>query len=101
MNDIARKTLPKSIEITGRNSDDLWTIQADPTQLHQVLLNLSVNARDAMPSGGSLILAAENFTVDEHYAVMTPEAKPGPYVVLRVSDTGAGMPRATVDKIFD
>ena len=101
MVDIARQTFPKSIQITGRYPEDLWTIQGDPTQLYQVLLNLSVNARDAMPNGGSLTLAAENFTIDENYAAMTPDAKVGPYVILRVTDSGAGMPRATVDKIFD
>ena len=101
MIDIAQKTFPKTIEIIGRYTDDLWSIKCDPTQLHQVLLNLSVNARDAMPHGGSLTLAAENFTVDENYAAMTPDAKAGPYVMFRVSDSGAGMPRATVDKIFD
>jgi len=77
MIDIARKTFPKSIEVRGGYPENLWTIQGDPTQLHQVLLNLSVNARDAMPSGGLLVLAAENFTVDEHYAAMIPEAKAG------------------------
>jgi PAS domain S-box-containing protein len=101
MIDIARKTFPKSIQLTGRYPENLWSIQGDPTQLHQVLLNLSVNARDAMPSGGSLTLAAENFMVDEHYAAMTPDAKVGPYVLLRVCDTGSGMPRATIEKIFD
>jgi PAS domain S-box-containing protein len=101
MIDIARQTFPKSIELTGRYPEDLWTIQGDPTQLHQVLLNLSVNARDAMPNGGSLTLAAENFTIDENYAAMTPDAKVGPYVILRVTDSGTGMPRATADKIFD
>ena len=99
--DIARKTFPKSIELTSRYPEDLWPIQGDPTQLHQVLLNLAVNARDAMPRGGSLTIAAENFVVDEHYAAMTPNAKPGPCVVLRLSDSGAGMSRATIDKIFD
>jgi len=99
--DIARKTFPKSIEIIGRYPDDLWSIEGDPTQLHQVLLNLSVNARDAMPNGGSLVVWAENFIVDEHYASMTPEARAGQFVALRVSDTGSGMPRAMIDKIFD
>jgi len=99
--DIARKTFPKSIEIGGRYPDDLWSIEGDPTQLHQVLLNLSVNARDAMPDGGSLLIWAENFTVDEHYASMTPDARAGEFVALRVTDTGAGMPRAVLDKIFD
>ena len=69
--------------------------------MHQVLLNLAVNARDAMPNGGLLTIAAENFQVDEHYASMTPGARPGPHVLFRVSDSGEGMPRAVLDKIFD
>jgi PAS domain S-box-containing protein len=101
MVDIARKTFPKSIEISARYPQELWSIEGDPTQLHQALLNLSVNARDAMPDGGALVIWAENFNVDEHYASMTPDAKAGQFVVLRVSDTGTGMPRATIDKIFD
>jgi PAS domain S-box-containing protein len=101
MVDIARKTFPKSIQISGRYPEDLWSIDGDPTQLHQVLLNLSVNARDAMPNGGSLVLVAENLNVDEGYAAMIPGAKIGPHVMLRVSDTGDGMSRATIDKIFD
>jgi PAS domain S-box-containing protein len=99
--DIAQKTFPKSIEISSRYPEDLWSVEVDPTQLHQVLLNLSVNARDAMPQGGSLIIAAENFNVDQHYASTAPGAKEGPYVLLRVSDTGSGMSRAVIDKIFD
>jgi PAS domain S-box-containing protein len=101
MIDIAKKTFPKTIEIIGRYTDDLWSIKCDPTQLHQVLLNLSVNARDAMPNGGTITIGAENFNVDEHYASMSPDAKPGPHVMFRVTDTGAGMSRATIDKIFD
>src|SRR3984893_4572177 len=101
MIDIAQQTFPKSIEMSSRYSEDLWSINCDPTQLHQVLLNLSVNARDAMPAGGSLTIGAENFDVDEHYASMTLGAKPGPHVMFRVTDTGAGMSRATIDKIFD
>ena len=66
-----------------------------------MLLNLSVNARDAMPNGGSLAILAENFIVDEHYASMTPDARAGQFIALRVSDTGTGMPRAVIDKIFD
>ncbi len=101
MVDIARNTFPKSIEISSCYPDDLCSIKGDPTQLHQVLLNLCVNARDAMPKGGSLAIRAENFDVDEHYASMMPDARMGAYVILQVSDTGAGMPRAVVDKIFD
>lgn len=101
MIDIAQKTFPKSITITGRYPEDLWSIAADPTQLHQVLLNLAVNARDAMPNGGSINIAAENFNVDEDLASVTAGAKPGPHVQIMVRDTGSGMPRAVIDKIFD
>ncbi|MGZ5004485.1 MAG: hybrid sensor histidine kinase/response regulator, partial [Chthoniobacterales bacterium] len=99
--DIAQKTFPKSIEIKSAYSDEVWSIEADPTQLHQVLLNLSVNARDAMPNGGVLTVAAENFEVDENYASMISGAKSGAHVMLRVSDTGSGMPRSVIEKIFD
>ena len=99
--DIARKTFPKSIDISGSYPEESWSIEGDPTQLHQVLLNLSVNARDAMRDGGQLTVAAENFQVDDHYASMTADAKTGPYVLFQVSDTGTGMPRAMIEKIFD
>jgi two-component system cell cycle sensor histidine kinase/response regulator CckA len=101
MIDIARRTFPKSIEISSRYPEDLWTIEGDPTQLHQVLLNLSVNARDAMPKGGAIVIWAENISVDDNYAAMTPGATPGTYVVICVSDTGSGMSRSTIEKIFD
>jgi two-component system cell cycle sensor histidine kinase/response regulator CckA len=98
---IAQRTFPKSIAIRANYTDDVRTIEADPTQLHQVLLNLCVNARDAMPDGGTLTLSAANFNVDNHYASMTPGAKPGPHVLLEVTDTGIGIPREIIDKIFD
>ncbi len=98
---IAGETFPKSIGITARYSDNVWPVEGDPTQLHQVILNLSVNARDAMPSGGSLVLSVENFTVDEHYASMMQGAKAGPHVLIRATDTGSGIPRDLLDKIFD
>ena len=101
MGDIARKTFPKSIDINTRYPEELWSIEGDPTQLHQVLLNLSVNARDAMPNGGALLFGAENIDVDPNYAAMTPGAKPGPHVIFHVGDTGTGMPRDTIEKIFD
>jgi len=69
--------------------------------MHQVLLNLSVNARDAMPNGGTLSISAENLQLDDHFAAMTPGATSGPHVVLKVSDTGAGIPPGIIDKIFD
>jgi len=98
---IARKTFPKSIEVTGEYPEHPWSISGDPTQLHQVLLNLSTNARDAMANGGSLTLAAENLEVDDNYAAMMPGAKAGSYAILSVSDTGVGMPRPLLEKIFE
>jgi len=98
---IAEGTFPKTITVRTRFSESLWPIAGDPTQLHQVLLNLSVNARDAMPAGGTLTMSAENFPVDEHYASMTPGAQAGPHVLFEVKDTGMGIPRDVIDKIFD
>ncbi len=99
--DIASKTFPKSITITAHYPKDLWTVEGDPTQFHQVLLNLSVNARDAMPNGGSLTISVENVNVDDSYAAMAQEVAIGQYVILKVSDTGIGMSEATIAKIFD
>ncbi len=98
---IAMETFPKSIQFRTLVPKDLWPILADPTQIHQVLLNVCVNARDAMPKGGVLSVSAENFHVDEHYAGMNIEAKEGRYVVLTVADTGTGIPGAIMDHIFD
>jgi len=98
---IARDTFPKNIAVRTDIPHDLWTVIGDPTQIHQVLLNLCVNARDAMPDGGALVLSAENALLDPHYAGLNPEAKPGRYTVLHVEDSGAGMAAEIVDKIFD
>jgi two-component system cell cycle sensor histidine kinase/response regulator CckA len=83
---ILRETLPKSVEIVYHLSDDLWIISADATQMHQVLMNLCVNARDAMPDGGSISIKAENTFLDESYARMHLEAKAGRFVVVTVSE---------------
>jgi len=101
MEKIANDTFLKNIQVRTSIPNDLWTVLADPTQLHQVLLNLCVNARDAMPSGGKLIISAENVTVDPHYAGLAVEARPGPYVLLQVEDSGTGMPPEIIEKIFD
>jgi PAS domain S-box-containing protein len=98
---IAEETFPKKITVRFSFPQSLWSILGDPTQLHQVLLNLSVNARDAMPAGGTLSLSADNFPVDEHYASMTPGATAGPHVRFEVTDTGMGIPAHNLDKIFD
>jgi CheY-like chemotaxis protein len=99
--DEARKTFPKSIEITSAYSEDLWLIQGDRSELHRVLLNLFDNARKAMPRGGSLLISARNFNIDQRYASMTLGAKLGRYVMLRVSDTGRGTPRPVSGNIFN
>jgi PAS domain S-box-containing protein len=98
---IARDTFPRSIHIASRVVRDLWPIVGDPTQLHQVFLNLCVNARDAMPHGGRLQIDAENALIDANYAQMQPEAKPGAYVVVTVADTGVGIPPDLLDKVFE
>jgi PAS domain S-box-containing protein len=98
---IAEGTFPKTITVRTEYLQSLWPIEGDPTQLHQILLNLSVNARDAMPAGGALTISARNFPVDEHYASMTPGAKAGPHVLFEVKDTGMGIPRQIIDQIFD
>ncbi len=76
-------------------------MQGDPTQLHQVLLNLCVNARDAMPGGGTLKLSACNLMLDERCTELSSEAKPGPHVLIEVQDTGSGMPPDVLERIFE
>jgi PAS domain S-box-containing protein len=98
---ILQSTFPKTIKIRVSVAQDLSPVVGDATQLHQVLMNLCVNARDAMPGGGSLTIEAENTYLDENYARMHFEAKPGPYVVVRVADTGIGMPPDVLEKIFE
>ena len=98
---ILRETLPKSIEISFHVPDNLWIISADATQMHQVLMNLCVNARDAMTEGGSLSISAQNVTVDENYARMHIEAKAGHFVLITVADTGSGMTSEVQSRIFE
>jgi CheY-like chemotaxis protein len=98
---IAKETFPRSIEIRTDTQKDIWIISGDATQLHQVIMNMCVNARDAMPEGGILSISAENIFIDEHYARMNIDAKVGQYVVITVSDTGTGIPPEILDRIFD
>src|SRR5947209_3478518 len=98
---ILKDTLPKSVSISYDVPNDLWMISADATQVHQVLMNLCVNARDAMAQGGELTLRAENVALDDAYARMHIEAKPGRYVMLTVADTGAGIAPEVVSRIFE
>ena len=101
MRDFARDTFPRSIEIHSNVGADLWLVNGDSTQLHQVLLNLCVNARDAMPRGGRLSMEVSNRQLDECYARLHLDAKCGPYVLISVADTGMGIPPALMEKIFE
>lgn len=98
---VLKETLPKSIALDFSIAPDLWTISADPTQIHQVLMNVCINARDAMPSGGRLHINAGNTFVDENSARMNADAEPGSYVKLSIGDTGSGMPPEIVARVFD
>jgi PAS domain S-box-containing protein len=98
---IAGQTFPKSIDITTNVPRDLWTVLADPTQMHQVLLNMMVNARDAMPEGGTLSISAKNVTLDDDYSQMHPGTKAGNYVNIMIADSGTGIPAEIRVKIFE
>jgi PAS domain S-box-containing protein len=98
---LLRPTLGERIEIESVFEDDAWLALVDPSQLTTALLNLALNARDAMPEGGKLILETGNVHLDESYAKAHSEVTPGPYVMIAVSDTGHGIPAAIRDKVFD
>ncbi len=99
---IAKETFPKSINIhTDIRVAELWPVYGDATQLHQVLMNLCVNARDAMPDGGILSISAENIFIDEPYASMNIDASSGPHIVIDVGDTGMGISPSIAERIFE
>ena len=98
---LLRETLPRAIDLEMEMPDDLWMVVTDSTQLSQVLMNLCVNARDAMPKGGKLRIGARNVIVDEAVAQSNPGARSGAHVLLSVADTGSGIPRELIDRIFD
>lgn len=98
---VIQETFPKSIEIHTDFAKELWTIYGDATQIHQILMNLCINARDAMPDGGALKISAENLAIDQTYARMHDNAEPGNYIVITVSDTGVGIPPETLEHIFE
>jgi CheY-like chemotaxis protein len=96
-----KDTFPKDIRLQFHVPDDAWTILGDPTQVQQIVMNLCVNARDAMPNGGTMAVSVENRVFDEQYSAMNLQVKPGRYVNISVSDSGTGMPPELLDKIFE
>ncbi|HEY3760223.1 MAG TPA: response regulator [Verrucomicrobiae bacterium] len=100
MGKIVNDTFPKNIHCEVKSGGEIWNIMGLATPLYQVLLNLCVNARDAMPDGGSLTIMAENVSVDAETAARYPDAKPGDYVCVSVADTGMGIPPEQMEKIF-
>jgi PAS domain S-box-containing protein len=101
MENILRQTMPKSILVEAMLPSDLWPVLGNATQLHQALLNLCVNARDAMPTGGRLTIAADNVELTAEEARELPDGRPGPFVMILVSDTGTGIPPEVLPKIFE
>jgi len=98
---LLRRTLGEHIQIKLLLAEDLWPMLADPAQVESSLANLSINARDAMPSGGYLTIETANKTLDDEYSKNNPEAAPGDYVMLAVSDTGTGMPPEVLERVFE
>ncbi len=101
MERIVNDTFLKHIDVTVAVADDVWAVSGDPIQLHQVLLNLCVNARDAMPDGGTLALSATNVVLEQAFCSANIDATPGAHVLLQVRDSGAGIAAAVVDRIFE
>jgi CheY-like chemotaxis protein len=95
------RTFPKDIMVTAQTEEGLWPVVGDRTQIHQVLLNLCVKARDAMPKGGRLGLRARNVLLTETRPALPTPAPPGPYLMLQVSDTGSGIRLEDRERIFD
>ncbi|MDZ8238493.1 MAG: response regulator [Nostoc sp. ChiQUE01a] len=98
---IVQEAFPKSIELTAHIQPGLWAVISDATHLHQLLMNLVVNARDAMPRGGHIKISAQNLFIDQQYARMNIDAHIGAYIVITVADTGMGMPSEILDRIFE
>ncbi|MBN2325425.1 MAG: PAS domain S-box protein [Spirochaetes bacterium] len=101
MNKMLKRLISEDIELTTRFAKGLWPVHADRVQMEQVVMNLVINARDAMPKGGRISIITGNVTVDEEYCRRYPYARTGDYISLAVTDTGIGMSRQTAERIFD
>lgn len=98
---ITEETFPQSVDVEVDVADDLWRVKGDATQIQQVVMNLCVNARDAMEDGGHLHISAKNMQVGAEHTRTNIEAKVGPHICLTVSDTGSGIPPDVRDKMFE
>ncbi|WP_328745695.1 hybrid sensor histidine kinase/response regulator [Geomonas anaerohicana] len=98
---ILTRLISEDVQLSFHPGPELWTIMIAPSQVDQILMNLAVNARDAMPEGGSLAIETANVRIPSHYAYLHPEARPGEYVQLSVSDTGHGMDKMTAAHVFE
>ena len=101
MSEMLRRTIGETISVETVLGGGLWRIFSDPAQLESALVNLTVNARDAMPSGGRLTIETANTELDDRYAARHSEVKPGQYVMISVTDTGTGMPPEVIEHAFD
>jgi len=101
MNKLLRRLLGEDIELASKLADDMGSVKADPGQIEQVIMNLAVNARDAMPKGGKLTIETANLDLDQVYSREHVMIKPGPYVMLAIADTGSGMDAETLSHVFE
>ncbi len=101
MADLLRRTLGGQVHLETVLGGGLWLTHADPSQLENAILNIAVNARDAMPEGGRLTIETQNAHLDDRYASENVEVRPGQYVLIAISDTGAGMPADVVARVFE
>jgi signal transduction histidine kinase/DNA-binding response OmpR family regulator len=101
MTELLHRTLGEAIELEGVMAPRLWRVEADQNQLENAIINLAVNARDAMPDGGKLTLETANASIDEAYSAANAEVTPGQYVMVAVSDSGCGMPKEALDRAFE
>ncbi|AWM88489.1 PAS domain-containing sensor histidine kinase [Microvirga sp. 17 mud 1-3] len=101
MTPLLRRTLGENIQVRSQFDSDLWQVLVDPSQLQSAILNLAINARDAMPTGGRLSIEADNVELEADYAGLYPEVLPGRYVLVAITDTGAGMPREVQERAFE
>lgn len=101
MGELLQRSIDESIHLDMQLSERLWVAEADPNQLESALLNLVINARDAMPDGGNLVVKTSNQYLDADFTQFQKNLEPGDYVVLSVTDTGCGIPQATINRVFD